>query len=147
MQNDPYKTPESDIQVQAIMKRSIAWKIYFFFILFLSLISYLGIFTIPEAGLTEYISVLFWITGTIGLFGFVFLKRILNPGFWLNFLVVYIIFSVAYYFLTSINLSEGMTDNEYLITNIIGWIISLPGYIALYLYSRASNIPWTQTDG
>lgn len=142
MHKDPYKPPDSDVRVDARGARSIGWKIYFFLITILSAFSFLGVFTFEGVGVAEYVSVVLWVPATAALFGFAFVRPVANPGFWRYFLVVYLVCTFAYYFVTNIDFSAGMTATEYMISNAIGWALALPGYIALYLYSRPGDIAW-----
>lgn len=142
MENNPYKTPESAPKEDIKFQRSVWWKIYFFFITILSSIGIASAFTDPNVGVSEYISLLIGIIATIGLFGFVFLKPIYRPRFWLQFIIAYIAFSIIYYFVTSIDLRMEMSDTEFYITNVISWLLYLPGYYGLYSYSRPNNLIW-----
>jgi hypothetical protein len=146
MPTNPYKTPASNIETDQTNKRSIWWKIYFFFITLLSLLSFAGIFFMEGVGITEYVSVVIWLVATIGLFGFVFLKKIITPGFWLIFFIGYLTFSIAYYFITNIDLSAGISQTEFIISNLISWLLSLPAIVALYTYSKPSCRPWSGTN-
>lgn len=142
MENNPYQAPESDLGNKGEFKRSIWWKIYFFFITILSALGMVSLFAVPGAGITEYINLAIWLIATAGLFGFVFVKPIHKPEFWLQILIVSLVFSVAYYFITDINLRAGMSETEFYISSAIGWLFSLPSYYALYAYSKSSNPAW-----
>lgn len=142
MENNPYQTPESNIANESEFKRSIWWKIYFFFITILSAIGMVSFFADPGVGVSEFISLVIWLVATTGLFGFVFLKPIYKPSFWLQVLIAYVIFSFAYYFITNVDLRMGMSDTELYISNAIGWLFSLPAYYGLYAYSKPSNPAW-----
>ncbi|MGE6451149.1 hypothetical protein ACQKC5_01960 [Shewanella baltica] len=123
-------------------KRSTWWKIYFFFITILTATGMISMLSDPSAGAAEYIYLSLWVVGTVGFFGFVFLKPIYKPQFWLTFLVGYIVLTITYYFLTNIDQRMGMSDNEYYITTAISWLISLPAYYALYAYGNPRNPAW-----
>jgi hypothetical protein len=143
MNDNPYQTPESNLETQDDFKRSIWWKIYFFFITILSVLGFTSLLVDPGAGMAEILLILLWVVATTGLFGFVFLKPIYKPRFWLNFLIAYIAFSVIYYFVTNIDMRQGMSDGMFYGSTIFGWLISLPGYFALYAYSKVGrHIQW-----
>jgi hypothetical protein len=72
----------------------------------------------------------------------VFLKPIYKPKFWLQVLIAYVIFSVAYYFITDVDLRAGMSDIEFYISIAIGWLLSLPAYYGLYALSNSTNPAW-----
>jgi hypothetical protein len=141
---NPYQTPASNVGPEVKFKRSIWWKIYFFFITILSAFGIVSFLVAPGAGITEYISLVLWLIATIGLFGFVFLKPIYNPKFWLQVLIVYVVFSFAYYFITDVDLRMGMNDTEFYISIVIGWLLSLPAYYGLYAFSKPTNPTWKQ---
>ena len=125
-----------------MVKRSIWWKIYFFILAGLSLVGSVDMLSNEAAGIAEVISIFMIVIGTIGLYGFVFSKKIYLRTFWLYFFPVYLTTSIAYHFITKIDLSSGMTSQQYLITLIVSWIIALPGYIGILLYALPSNKLW-----
>jgi len=142
MSSNPYQAPESNLENNSVFKRSLWWKIYFYFIATLSAIGAVSQLTNPSAGIAEYIYVLLCIIGTVGFFGFVFLKPIYKPEFWLKLLVVYLAFSVLYYFITNIDQHMGMTDIQFYIATTISWLVSVPAYYAIYAYSKPNNPAW-----
>ena len=142
MTTSPYTPPDSDVYVEPEFKRALPWKIYFFLYLAMSLLGYGMIFLAPGAGFAEVISLVIGLFSFAGLFGYVFCKQILSPRPWLVVLVLSLTYSVAYYFITDIDLAAGMTQTANLISQAFGWAFSLPGFIALYLYSRPSDPIW-----
>lgn len=142
MDENPYQPPRSAVASSTEIKRSIGWKIYFFCITGLLALSMLAMFFMPGAGLAEVASLLFWLVASTGLFGFAFDLRIATPRFWLYTLIIYSLFSVAYYFITDIDLHAGMSQTQFYISSAIGWLLALPGYYALYAYSRPSDPAW-----
>ena len=144
MEHNAYKTPESDIvnEDNSRFKRSVWWKIYFFFITIMSAFGMFSFLLMPESGISEYISLALWLVATIGLFGFVFLKPIYKPEFWLQALIAYITFNIVYYFITNIDLRMGMNDIEFYMSSAIGWLLSIPAYYGLYAFSKPSNPAW-----
>jgi hypothetical protein len=133
MENNPYQTPESNIRTEGDFKRSLWWKITFFFITILSAFGIVSFFDEPGTGISEYISIVIWLLATISFFGFVFFQPIYKPKFWLQVLIASVIFSVLYYFITDVDLRMGLNDTEYYISDAIGWILSFSG---CYIYNR-----------
>lgn len=142
MENNPYKTPNSDVTIDETYKRSIWWKIYFFVITILSAIGMISFLFDPRAGVSEYINLILWLTATAGLFGFTFLKPIYKPNFWFQMLIAYLIYSVAYFFITDIDLRVGMSNIEFYATTAIGLLLSLPTYYALFAFSKPTDPAW-----
>lgn len=140
-----YEPPKSDLENNEIFKRPIAWKIYFVFYMLISILGFLALFFEPHAGFAEYIGIPIFILEAIGLFGFCFLKPIYKPKFWLFVLIVNVFYSFAYYFISDINLDEGMSERAYYISQVIGFILYLPAFIGLYLYSKITDHAWKST--
>ena len=142
MENNPYQTPESDIEQTGDLKRSVWWKLYFFLITILTAMGMAIFFAEPEVGIAEYLYLPIWIIGTVGFFGFVFIKPVHKPEFWLKLFFFYVAYTIIYYFITDIDQQMDMSDMEYYISTAIGWIISIPAYYALYAYSNPSYPAW-----
>lgn len=123
-------------------KRSVWWKIYFFFSAAVTTLGIVSLFTVPKVGISGYILWVIAFTAMVGLFGFVFLKPIYKPKFWLLVLIADIVMTVAYYFVTNVDLRMGESDTVYYTANAFGWLLSLPGYYALYAYSKSSDPAW-----
>lgn len=145
MENNPYKSPSSDVVLNENFKRSIFLKIYFFFITIISAFGVISFILDQNAGAIEYVSLVIWLIATAGLFGFAFLKPIYKPSFWLQFLITHIIFSVAYYFITDIDLRMGMDNTDFYISAAIGWLISIPAYYGLFAFSKPTDPAWKNT--
>lgn len=142
MEVNPYKSPAADVSTEETFKRSVWWKIYFFLITILSAFGMLTFFLDPNAGVSEYISLALWLIATVGLFSFTFLKPIFKPNIWLNVLIAYLGYNIAYYFITDIDLRYGMSNTEYYITIAVGWLMAAPAYYALFALSKSSNPVW-----
>ena len=141
--------PLPDIKIQ----RSIFWKIYFFILVALTLFGFMGMISYEGFGIAEIISILTGCIGTIGLYGYVFSKRIFKRSFWLYFLAVFIIFNIAYFFITDAmifpeieELSPAENKFVILITIIFTFVISLPAYVGLLLYGIPSNKLWKSNN-
>lgn len=138
-----YKSPESNLDNGGgVFKRSVWWKVYFYIITLLSLIGMISYLVSDGAGFIDYIEAMILLGSTTGLFGFVFNKKILFPGFWLPMLIVELLSGFAYEFLSNVDMRQGMPDFEYYIAYAVGIVFSLPGYWALYSYGKAKNQPW-----
>ncbi len=143
MENNPYQTPESDIvQPQGEFKRSIWWKIYFYFIVIISVLGQLLATLEGGDGLAEYLSLTSFVFTTIGLFAFVYNKPIASAKFWFYTLVVTFAYGFIYYGITKVDLQEGLSDLEFYITTIIGFVLMLPNYYALYAISKSDHRVW-----
>jgi hypothetical protein len=143
---NPYQAPESDIDKGEIQKRSVFWKIYFFIITILSFSGMATFLLSSGAGIVDYAQLVLLIIATAGLYGFVFCKRVLTPGFWIPFLIFYIFAGIIYEPLSSVNMRQGMSDSMYYISFGIGFVISLPGYYALYRYGKKHEQPWINIE-
>lgn len=145
MDHNPYETPQADIETEVSLTRSIWWKIYFFIITILSALGYTVYLFSEASGIAEYLSIVMFVIGAVGLYGYVFLRKIGWPVFWMVFLFVLIGYSILYYFVTDLELQGEMDDTTYYISNAIGFLISIPWYFALFLYGRKSDPIWTKT--
>ncbi len=118
------------------------WKYYFYFLVGLTVLGFFEFLNNEASGIAEAIYYPMSIIGTIGLYGFVFSKKILYRTFWLYFIAIYLAATIAYFFITDIDQCGGMTPDECFYAYIISWAISLPGYIGILLYGLPSNKLW-----
>ena len=142
MNSNPYQSPESNLGTQEVLKHSLIWKIYFFFITLLSIAGFTVLYFDPNFSAVEIFSIIIGVPATIGLFGYTFRKKILNPKFWNIFFFCYLSWSILYIFVSKIDQQGDMSNNEYIISMIIGWAISIPAYLALFYYGRVSCLIW-----
>ena len=142
MTNNPYQSPESNLDAQEVIKYSLIWKIYFVFITLLSVFGLTVLFFEPNFGIAEIFTIILIVPATIGLFGYIFRKKILTQSFWKTFFFVYIAWSVLYIFVSKIDQQAGMSDSEFIISMTISWAISIPAYLALFFYGRVSCSIW-----
>jgi hypothetical protein len=126
---------------------------YFFTITSITILGIVGWMSDENFGLTEIVYIPMVLIGTIGLYGYVFSKRIYKQSFWLYFLVFYLIFGVAYFFITNIETFPEIPEISHSANNImvmfgivITIILSLPAYIGLLLYALPSNKLWKNID-
>jgi hypothetical protein len=124
------------------IQRSKWWKYYFYLLVAITALGSIEFLINEASGIAEAIYVPLSIIGLIGLYGYVFSRKILHRTFWLYFIAIYLAATIAYYFVTDIDLSADMTPEEYIYVNIFSWAISLPGYIGILLYGLPSNKLW-----
>lgn len=139
---NPYRTPKSDVDKDHKPHRSLWWKAYFFIIVPLSFWSIFDLLNAEGAGLIEIIEFIFMTIATFGLFGFVFSKKIFRPGFWIPFLVAYVLTDLSYGSLSSVDLQQGLSDKEYMTSIIIGFLLCFPEYYALYRLGDKNSPIW-----
>ncbi|WHI50182.1 hypothetical protein P3339_17270 [Microbulbifer sp. MLAF003] len=144
MLENPYTPPSVDLDESSELQRSIWWKIYFFLITVLSFLGSYSYIVAENSGIPEYLSLFSLVIATVGLFGYCFLKQILFPKFWMVFLVLYFIYGIIYMFISEVDLRMGMSESEFHISIAIGYIMSLPGYFALFSYGRIKNPIWSK---
>ena len=125
-------------------KRSVWWKIYFFPSA-LAHLPYLYLLADPAAGLTDYIDAALSLIALVGLFGFVFVRPIYKPRFWLSVLVVLVVWELFLYPALSdynTDLMKDFSGIESIFLKTFEWLIMLPWLYALYLYGKPCNPAW-----
>ena len=136
---------ENEIKIE----RSILWKMYFVLFVCLNVLGVGILFSEENFGIIEIIDLPMTLISIIGLYGYVFSKRIHKQSFWFSFFWVYLVFSFVYPFLSEIEfladdpeLSDG--ENKFLNIFVIVTMIPLilPAYIGLLLYALPSNKLW-----
>ncbi len=145
MSDSPYSVPKSNLVNKNIISRSILWKIYFIIMALFTLLGVIGFFSVEGMGVAELISTFLVIPGLVGFFGYIYSKKILVRKIWILNFYVQIIWGVSYYFVTTADLSADMNQQTYLLMNGIMWMISIPYYFALYLYSSKNYHLWFKT--
>jgi hypothetical protein len=90
-------------------------------------------------------SAVFIVPYMLGLFGYCFSVALLTRPFWRTFLIFYVVWNVLYYYLTGVDLIQGMTREVFIIAQAFGWLLAIPSYIALYLYGAKKYVLWTDT--
>lgn len=142
MSGNPYSVPQSDLGETNVINRSIIWKIYFVIMLLLILLGLFGLLLIEGKGFAEVISLFLLIPAIVGFFGYVFSKKILVRKIWLVNFYVQLGWGILYNFVSTADLTAGMDQQTYLISNGVMWIISIPYYIALFLYASKNYQLW-----
>ena len=131
------------------IERSILWKMYFVLFVCLNVLGVGILFSEENFGIIEIIDLPMTIISIIGLYGYVFSKRIHKQSFWFSFFWVYLVFSFVYPFLSEIEFladdpelsdAENKFLNIFVIVTMIPLI--LPAYIGLLLYALPSNKLW-----
>jgi len=141
---------ENEIRIE----RSIFWKIYFWLIVCVSIWGLSFTLSHENSGLIEIIDIPMGLIATIGLFGYVFSKRIYKQSFWICFFWIFLAYSLVSPFLSEIEFSPpddpelSAAENKFI--NTFSMIFSfvliiplfLPSYIGLLLYALPSNKLW-----
>ena len=136
---------ENEIKIE----RSILWKMYFVLFVCLNVLGVGILFSEENFGIIEIIDLPMTLISIIGLYGYVFSKRIHKQSFWFSFFWVYLVFSFVYPFLREIEFlahdpelsdAENKFLNIFVIVTMIPLI--LPAYIGLLLYALPSNKLW-----
>ena len=89
---------ENEIRIE----RSIFWKIYFWLIVCVSIWGLSFTLSHENSGLIEIIDIPMGLIATIGLFGYVFSKRIYKQSFWICFFWILLAYSLVSPFLSEI---------------------------------------------
>ncbi|MCZ6854379.1 MAG: hypothetical protein O7G86_10715 [Gammaproteobacteria bacterium] len=145
MSRDVYAPATAGLVDEApTLERSVMWKIYFVIIILITLVGFATQYSMLNAGIAEIVSALLAVPAMVGLFGYAFSKKILNGKIWLVVLVVYLVWSGLYPFVTNLDLTAGgmLTDTMFWISQAVGWVIAFPSFLALYLYGRSSYPLW-----
>ena len=141
---------ENEIKI----KRSIFWKIYYWLIVCVSVWGLNYTLSHENSWLIEIIDIPMTLIATIGLFGYVFSKRIYKQSFWICFFWIFLAYSLVSPFLSEIEFSPpddpelSAAENKFI--NTFSMIFSfvliiplfLPSYIGLLLYALPSNKLW-----
>jgi len=149
---------EVHLENEIKIKRSIFWKIYFVLLICLIVWGTNESLIDENSGLIEIIEIPMVLIATIGLFGYVFSKRIYKQSFWFTFFWVYLIFSLVSPFLSEIEFSTpddpelSAAENKFINTfsMILAFVLIipliLPSYIGLLLYALPSNKLWEKIE-
>ena len=140
---------ENEIKIE----RSILWKMYFVLFVCLNVLGVGILFSEENFGIIEIIDLPMTLISIIGLYAYVFSKRIHKQSFWFSFFWVYLVFSFVYPFLSEIEFladdpelsdAENKFLNIFVIVTMIPLI--LPAYIGLLLYALPSNKLWEKIE-
>lgn len=142
MNENPYSPPSAKLSKEVLISRSIFWKIYFVILIVLSTTGIATYVNNDNFGMVEIIDTFLFILATIGFFGFVFSKKILNYKIWQVFLALYLPWCVLYYFIGSIEPSTDLSESEILITEAISLLFAAPFFLGLFFYARPTSLLW-----
>tara|TARA_B100000586_G_C19869145_1_gene326051 strand:- start:72 stop:515 length:444 start_codon:yes stop_codon:yes gene_type:complete len=131
------------------VERSIFWKIYFCFMVYICVWATNENLNDENFGIIDFIDILMMLIWAIGLFGYVFSKRIYKQSFWIYFFGIYLAFCLVHPFLSEIEFVPddpelSATENKFIKTFalVFAILLSLPSYIGLLLYGLPSNKLW-----
>ena len=108
--------------------KGLLWKIYFFLLILILGVRYL--LSLSELNYSHYIDLLISILSLVGLVGLAFKKKIFSAKFWKVYFFVYLIWD----FLFNIVIDPYVRQTKFNPTSLIGLVILIPLYIALYIY-------------
>ena len=141
--------PEEQSITNIKVERSVFWKIYFWLLVCLTVLGSGVTFSEENFGIIEIIDLPMTLISIIGLYGYVFSKRIYTQSFWFFFFWVYLVFCFVYPVLSDIDIfvndpelstAENKFINIFTIVLLIPLV--LPSYIGLLLYALPSNKLW-----
>ncbi len=150
MQDDPYKTPESELTTeQTLLPKTLWWKIYFFLIVLLTLavvawavLAEPGVFT-----LIEVIDLILSVVALVCLFGLAFNKAIGKQVFWKYFFYVNLVSSFIYmgiFPLLGIKFYGEIA--EFNLEYGIGVLLVVPLIWGSYLYGYRRGVLWGSVE-
>ncbi|MCP4471361.1 MAG: hypothetical protein GY815_11865 [Gammaproteobacteria bacterium] len=141
--DDPYKTPKSDVEVLHTASKT-KWKVFFWIILILEIIS-IGIMAIdPDVTAPEIIiELIVYPIIVIGIFGFAYGRRIFFRKLWISMIPIGLAFD-TYTFYTMDWDFESPEEMYSVVISIL--VIGIPlmflQYFALYKYGSKSPEIW-----
>ena len=141
--NDPYKTPQSDVAVTQSVSKT-RWKILFWIILSLEIVSIVFIIINPEESILEVvIELIIYPIIIVGVFGFSYGRKIFFSKFWISIIPIGLSYDI--YSLYKLDWVFGSTEEIYFMVSLMA-VIVLPlmffQYLALYKYSFKSPEIW-----
>jgi hypothetical protein len=143
---DPYRTPQSDVEVIRPISKA-KWKVFFWIVLFLEIISIVFMIIDPEESALEIVAeLIIYPIIIIGIFGFAYGRRILFSRLWITMIPVGLSYDV--YVLFTLDWAFGSTEEMYVtagLTAVIFFPLMFFQYLALYKYSFKSPEVWLQS--
>lgn len=113
--------------------KNLGWKIYFFLILVLTILTYLwqGFDRIWEV-----LDLILFVVAMVGLFGFAWKKKFLSSLFWKIYFVIQLIWNIYYYYFLPMSekTSSVLIGVPQFLSATFSLIFFIPLFIALYLY-------------
>ena len=125
--------------------KSFLWKIYFYVISLLIIFSHAIILyeEFEKVRIWEFIDIPFALISLVGLFSYVYKRKVLNRIFWKFFLISIIIWDIFYIFIIGNLPDTELTVQENNISILIGYCIYSPTYFALLKYIIRLKTPNT----
>lgn len=122
------------------------WKIYFWIIIVLMSLSYFDTFMLGMS-IADIFDIPITLISTIAFFGYVYKKPFLNSLFWKRWFYIMITWDVFYGVLI-LDYSEfsNISISEAFAMVMIGLVLILPLYIAIYLYGYKSIELWEKPN-
>lgn len=144
---NPYQSPSSDIKVEEKIKEGrLGWKIFFFIMLALELLTvflYLGEFQEGTFELYNIPSLIIYPFIVLGLFGYAFHKRFFKQGFW-KILLPNAFVADVYTIWRDFETDPELYSEPYIFGTMM--VILLPilflQYLVLYRYGFSQLSPW-----
>lgn len=147
MDLNPYKTPTATLVTgERRVTRALWWKIYFWFVLIAQSIYMVSILVAPtamEVKTSDYFDSLIYIGVLLGLYGFVYCKRILTKKVWQFFFPLLLFWDIWF---TVIDgdwnewLQAGLPMMMIMVSVIS--VLMIPQYIALFRYGFREQALW-----
>jgi len=145
--NNIYKTPGSNLSRddETEQRPGLAWKIFFWLLTALMLISIFAIFYIENLNALDYFDMLIFSVSILGLYGYAFSKKIGARIIWRVVFYILITWSIFYevfspFILNIPQYGEAGVIDIWLLFNII----YLPLFMSLYYYGFKSEHIWKQ---
>lgn len=146
--SNPYETPASDLDAEKQPVSKTKWKVFFWGVLVLDVLSLITILNDPERTfLYILLEAVVYSSILIGLFGFSFNRKIINRKVWGYMIPIGIAFDIysISYSLSNIELNFESPEEMYVVVAIaIALVVPLMflQYLALFKYSLRSPEIW-----
>lgn len=126
------------MKLNKTIKINIIWKFIFYLLFFIFFISTIGLFLIPGIDVKEkVITITTFIINLLGIYGYVWKKKIFAISFWRIFFIIAIIENI-YYGIVKFGDLPQMTIFDIIFASIV----SIIAYIPIYLYAFRSKYIW-----
>jgi len=143
--HNPFAAPGAELEMAGPRRRRIGWKIYLFAMLGL-LVPFYASMGVAWMQPMDIIDVCATSLGLVGLFGFAYRRRIGNRSFWRAWLPAQVLWDLALILiLAPAGLANQFPDAEVSTTvleDLVGLLVLVPLYAALYLYGHRSSEVW-----
>lgn len=116
-------------------KMKLAWKLYFYAFLSMTLMGYLGLM----GKSVRFIDILDTLTSSImlvALFGYVYKKRICTSYVWVFVGIFCLSENILYSYLTHITLHDSAPSITYTFSTLLLWFINFPALLSIFLYAK-----------